>query len=71
MHHLGEALNAHVPLHLDAAQRADAPNVVAAQIHQHVVLDPLLFLRQQFRLQPAILLLRPSTGPGARQGEGV
>ena len=71
MHHVGEALNAHVPLHLDAAQRADAPDVVAAQIHQHVVLGPLLFVRQQFPFQPAILRLRPPPGPGARQGEGV
>lgn len=51
MHHMGEALDGVQPLHLDGAKGADLAQVVAPQVHQHIVLGQLLLVRQQLRLQ--------------------
>ena len=44
VHDVGEALDGQVLLHLYGAEAADLPDVVPAQVHQHVVLGQLLFV---------------------------
>ena len=64
VHHVGVALDHHQLAHLDGARLADAAQVVAAQIHQHHVLGPLLGISQQLRLQGQVFGLIGA--PGAR-----
>ena len=71
MHHVGVPLHGAELLHLHRAEFADLPQVVAAQVHQHIVLRQLLFVGEKVRLQGFVLRIRPPSGPGARQGEGV
>ncbi len=71
MHHMGVPLDGHIFFHLHTAYGADLSDIVAAQIHQHIVLRPLLLICQQLPLQRQILGLIPAPGSGARQREGI
>ena len=71
MHDVGEALDGVELLHPDRAEPADFPQIVAPQIHQHVVLGQLLLIGQQLFLQGPVLFRGLPSGAGARQGEGV
>ena len=53
------------------AELADLAQVIAAQVHQHVVLGQLLLVGQQFLFQSLVLLVGLAAGPGTGQGEGV
>ena len=68
---MGIAFDAVELFHLNRAEFADFPQIVPAQIHQHIVLCKLLFVRQQLRLQRPVLRLCFPSGTGPRQGEGV
>jgi len=57
--------------HHHRAESADTPQVVSPQVHQHVVLCKLLFVREQLRLQRLILRVGLASLPRSRQREGV
>ena len=71
MHHVGEALDRVERFHLHGTEAGDPPQVVPAQVHEHVMLGQLLFIRKEFRFQPPVLLRGGAAGPGAGQGKGV
>ena len=58
-------------LHLYRTESADLPQIVAAQINQHVVLCQLLLVREKVGLQCPVLRLVLPSGPGARQRESM
>jgi hypothetical protein len=61
VHHVAVALDGHHVAELDRARLGHPADVVAAQVHQHDVLGPLLGVGQQFGLQRLVLLLgRPA-----------
>ena len=60
------ALDRHQLGDLDAADLADAPQVVAAEVHQHHVLGALLLARSQLLLHPPVGRLIAASPPGAR-----
>ena len=74
VHDVGVALDGHALGHAHAPDLRHAADVVAAEIHQHDVLGPLLRIGQQVLLQRDILLARaasrtrPGNGP---QRDGV
>jgi hypothetical protein len=55
VHDVRVALDGHEIRHGDAAELADAADVVAGQIHQHEVLGFFLFIGEQFLFQGGIL----------------
>ncbi len=65
---MGIALHLHVAFQTDAARPGHAAQVVAAQIHQHDMLGPLLGVVAQFGGQTGILQLIPAPPPRARYG---
>ena len=71
MHDVGLALDGVKLLHPDRAEAADLAEVVAAQIHQHIVLGQFLFVGQQLRFQRLVLRLCPTPWPGPGQRKGV
>ena len=71
MHHVREAQHVVVALHLHAAQGRHAPDVVAPQVDEHVVLGQLLLVGQQVSLERRVLLGGGAAGARARQREGV
>ncbi len=60
-----------VALHLHTPELRNLTDVVAAKVHQHVVLGQLLLIRKEPRLQCLIFLQSLATRPRARQREGV
>ena len=71
MHHVGEALDGVQLFHPDRPEAADLAEVVASEVHQHIVLSQLLAVGEQLRLQGPVLLGGLSPRPGAREREGV
>ena len=71
MHDVGVPLDGVQALDLDAAELADLAQVIAAQVHQHVVLGQLLLVGQQLLFQGLVLCVGLAAGPGPGQGEGV
>ena len=69
MHHVAVPLDEHQVLHANAAELADAPDIVAAQVDQHDVLGDLLLVGAQIGLHRAVFHLiraarpRPGDGP--------
>ena len=55
---------------LDRAELGDAADVVAAEVHEHDVLGPLLGVGQQFLLEGLVLGLVVARGGGCRRGGG-
>ena len=51
VHHVAVALDRHELRHLHAAEAADAPEVVAAEVDEHDVLGPLLLVGEQLALE--------------------
>ena len=70
MHHVAVVLDLHQLVDGHAAVLADAAEVVAAQVDEHHVLGPLLFVGEQFGGDPAIVLggLAARTRSGDRAG---
>ncbi len=64
MHHVAVALDLHEVDHLDAARLADPAEVVAAEVHQHQVLGPLLGVGEQFGGQRRVLVRGGAAVPG-------
>ena len=57
MHHVRVALDGHVLGHANAADLRDPADVVAAEIHEHDVLGPLLLIATQLLGKPPVLLM--------------
>ena len=53
------------------AEAADLAQVVAPQVHQHVVLGQLLFVGKKLLFKRLVLLVGFAPRPRARQREGV
>jgi hypothetical protein len=68
MHHVRVALHHHEFRHLDGADLGDAADVVAAEVHQHHVLRPLLRVALHLGGQPLVVRLVLAPGMGARDG---
>jgi hypothetical protein len=67
MHHVRISLHIHQPFNLHGPVLANAPQIVPAQIDQHNVFGPLLWIGQQFRFKLAVFdFVSPSP---ARSGE--
>ena len=66
VHDVGEAFHFHEPLHVDRAGAGYAPEVVAAQIHQHDVLGAFLGIFLQFCGEAGVFEIVGSAfaGPG-------
>ena len=58
VHDVAVTLDDHQVLHLHAAEIADAPDVVARQVHEHDVLGAFLRVGEQFLFQRGVLLRR-------------
>ena len=74
VHHVAVALDRHQLGDGDRPEAAHAPEVVAAEVHQHEVLGPLLHVRPQGLLEPLVRPRgrRPAAGcrPGAASPRG-
>src|SRR5947199_105503 len=53
-----------------ACNTADLPEVVPAEVYEHVVLGPLLLVREQLRPEPLRLREGRTGGPRSRNREG-
>ena len=71
MHHVREALDGVQLFDLHSAEFADPAEIISAEIHQHVVLRKLFFVRQKFGFQSPIFRICFSSRPGPRQRECV
>ena len=66
MHDVAVVLHGHELGHADAAEPAHAAEVVAAEVHQHDVLGPLLLVGEQLLAEPLVLLQGGPAGTSAR-----
>ena len=71
VHDVREALEGHELRHPDGAVLADAAHVVAAEIHEHHVLGPLLLVALQLFAEPHVLLFAAAAGARAGNGMGL
>ena len=70
VHHVGVVLHAHQLLHLDRAVLGHPADVVAAEVHQHYVLGPLLLVFQELLGQRGVFGGRLAARAGAGDGAG-
>lgn len=71
MHDMGIPFNAVQLFDLHGSKAADLAQIIASQIHQHVMLGQFLFICQQVTLQRYILRLGLAARPGTGQREGM
>ena len=69
VHDVGVGLHGHELVHVHRAVLAHAPEVVAAEVHEHHVLGPLLGVGEQLPGAAGVPL--HGVGPRARAGEGA
>src|SRR5437667_11301089 len=63
-------LHRHVLRDSDGSETADLPEVVPAEVYEHVVFGPLLLVREQLRPEPLRLREGRTGGPRSRNREG-
>ncbi len=71
MHDVGVPLDGVELFHLHRPEGRDLSEVVAPEVHEHVVLRQFLFVRQEVLLQGEVLRLRLPSRPGPGEGERV
>ena len=68
MHDVAVTLDLHDALQPDGGRVAHPGQVVAAEVDEHGVLGPLLFVAEKLPLEPVVLLVGGPPRPSARQG---
>lgn len=66
VHHMGITLDHPLPGHAHRSIAADAFQIADSQIDQHFVFGPLLFIPEELRCEPLILISGSSAGSGSR-----
>ena len=71
MHDVGIAFDGMKAFHLHGSKAGDFSQVVAAQIHQHVVFGDFLGVDEKIRFQSFVFFLGLSSGTGSGKGKGM
>ena len=71
MHDVRKALYRTELLDLHAAETADLPKIVSAEVNKHIMLGQLFLVGKQFGFQNLILVLGLSSRPCSRQRESM
>ena len=71
MHDVGIPHDIVQPFDLHCPESADSAQIVATQIHEHIVFREFLFVGEQFGFKRLVFRVGASSGTGSRQRKGV